>query len=232
LEGAGSKQSFANLNFLARENFPPLGSPKPSRDRGRIQTLFSTQTVDPTLEPKGSLDFPVTLNTGGDLDGSDFSAVDRASGGGLTEGFGFFPGVESEEWVGRESSNEPVEVSPQLPWFRESEIGECSFEVVLDSLVPDLKEIHSPIPILTFHGKVSITREDTSDDSDQRVGIRESSGKGFSWSRGLGCEISPIKTRSARKRAETILFSPESGYSSIPDIGVLRGMKSLARAKP
>jgi hypothetical protein len=46
-------------------------------------------------------------------------------------------------------------------------------------------------------------------------------------------EISPIKTRSARKRKEElVLLSVESLLPFTSDSRVLRGMKSLARAKP
>jgi hypothetical protein len=57
-------------------------------------------------------------------------------------------------------------------------------------------------------------------------------GKGFSWSRVLGCEISPIKTRSAHKKVVTLLETPEIIFSTISDIGAPRGMKSLARENP
>jgi hypothetical protein len=46
----------------------------------------------------------------------------------------------------------------------------------------------------------------------------------------LGFEISPIKTRSARKKkVETVQFSVESHLPIICENGALRGMKALAR---
>jgi hypothetical protein len=55
--------------------------------------------------------------------------------------------------------------------------------------------------------------------------------KVFSWSHGLGCEISPVKTRSARKKDEFSLKEPVKFSSTEHDHGALRGIKTLARAK-
>jgi hypothetical protein len=53
--------------------------------------------------------------------------------------------------------------------------------------------------------------------------------KDFVWSRGLGFETSPIKTRSARKKQnkETMSIVP----INFIDCGALRACKALARAK-
>jgi hypothetical protein len=52
--------------------------------------------------------------------------------------------------VVKDFSSEIVEDIPLIPGFRESEIGEISLGVVMDSLVPSYKEIISPIPIPTY----------------------------------------------------------------------------------
>lgn len=106
--------------------------------------------------------------------------------------------------MGLEIPGETMLVNHQFSAFRESDIGECSVGAVMDSLVLDLKEIPSSLTIPIFQGRTDISREVSSDSMHQdafahRVGSRDSTGKGFSWSRGLGCEISPINTRSARK---------------------------------
>jgi hypothetical protein len=59
----------------------------------------------------------------------------------------------------------------------------------------------------------------------------EGSGKDFTWSKGLGFEISPIKTQSARKKAVSLASTSDLHLSNFTDNGALRGMKSLARAK-
>lgn len=56
-------------------------------------------------------------------------------------------------------------------------------------------------------------------------------GKDFTWSKRLGFELSPLKTRSARKKAELTPL-PEVNLTTLTDLGALGGMKALARAKP
>jgi hypothetical protein len=56
-------------------------------------------------------------------------------------------------------------------------------------------------------------------------------GRKLAWSRGLSSEVSPIKTRSARKKQELGSSTTDLPSSSSLDKGALRGMKSLARAK-
>jgi hypothetical protein len=53
----------------------------------------------------------------------------------------------------------------------------------------------------------------------------------YTWSRGLGFETSPIKSRRARKKATPSRDSVEVVSSSTgSDIEALRGLKALARA--
>jgi hypothetical protein len=52
------------------------------------------------------------------------------------------------------------------------------------------------------------------------------------WSKGLGMDISPIKTRSVRKKKEAMGPSTvETHLPVINEFGALRGLKSLAREK-
>jgi len=64
------------------------------------------------------------------------------------------------------------------------------------------------------------------------VAVREvGKGKELAWSPGLGLEVSPIKTHSARKKlGSTPVMGTQHPVSSL-DLGVLRGIKSIARAK-
>jgi hypothetical protein len=59
----------------------------------------------------------------------------------------------------------------------------------------------------------------------------EVQGKRPAWSRGLGYEISPIKTRSAHKKLGNQPSTSVGTLSTNLELGVLRGMKSLARKK-
>jgi hypothetical protein len=66
----------------------------------------------------------------------------------------------------------------------------------------------SPTPIPTYQGRSVVRRIGPIGDSSSIEWNGEGSGKEFSWSRGLGFEISPIKTRSARKKAESVSTTP------------------------
>jgi hypothetical protein len=43
--------------------------------------------------------------------------------------------------------------------------------------------------------------------SDSVTGTRDEKGKSLAWSRGIGLEVSPIKTRSARRKLGTTSIS-------------------------
>jgi len=58
-----------------------------------------------------------------------------------------------------------------------------------------------------------------------------SSGKNIAWSQGLGLKLSPIKTRSARKKSGTNPSIPTTSSHSSIEQGALRGIESLTRAK-
>jgi hypothetical protein len=60
--------------------------------------------------------------------------------------------------------------------------------------------------------------------------VSEKVGKEYAWSRGLGVETSPIKTRSSRKKSTLATVDP-SGQISSTDGGALRALKALARKK-
>jgi len=118
-----------------------------------------------------------------------------------------------------------------LPRFREPELGEISIGVVMESLIPSYRETMSPTPIPTYQRRSIVSRVGTSGDTGLLENSREGTGKDYVWSRVLGYEISPIKTRSAQKKTVTIPTTPDLIFSNISDNGALRGMKSLAREK-
>jgi hypothetical protein len=100
---------------------------------------------------------------------------------------------------------------------------------MINSLVPPFREASSPIPLPTFLGKEFFNVSELSG----AIGVSSSSGetavKDLAWSRGLRLEVSPIKTRSARKKLGTNLSFSAQHLETHLEQGALRGMKSLAR---
>jgi hypothetical protein len=88
-------------------------------------------------------------------------------------------------------------------------LGDIASDPVLDNMINTLispvREITDPIPLKTYLGnevhKVSETRGalGASTSTGDPIGVD------LAWSRGLRLELSPIKTRSARKRLGTNL---------------------------
>jgi len=118
-----------------------------------------------------------------------------------------------------------------LPGCRDSYEHESSLSEVLDSLLPFLRDHQSIVPLLVYMGKV-VYKVSNSGDFLVTTGPRiEESGKEFAWSRGLGIEHSPLKTRSSRKKLVGVeSTSGDTGFST-NDSGALRVMKALARDK-
>jgi hypothetical protein len=138
---------------------------------------------------------------------------------------------DSEPETVEEPSCSPLVGTSLVPGFREPDYGDISLDRVLTSLVPSFREATSPIPLPTYLGKEVTHRAESSGDFGVTNCEGEETGKGFAWSRGLGYEFSPIKTRSARKKAGINSTFFAQHLSTNTDLGVLRGMKALARAK-
>ena len=102
---------------------------------------------------------------------------------------------------------------------------------ILDTLVPTYRETLSPTPIPTYQGRSVVRRVGSVGDTGTFERSGEGSGKEFTWSRGLGMDISPIKTRSARKKEVSDYTTPVTLTTNNTDNGALRSMKSLAREK-
>jgi hypothetical protein len=112
-------------------------------------------------------------------------------------------------------------------------LGDSAIGEVLETLVPSYKEVLSPVHLPIFQGRSAYHNTGSAGDSDLSESKGLKLGKDYTWSKGLGAEISPIKTRSARKRKEKLDLPPEvSVLPVIAENGALRGMKSLAREKP
>jgi hypothetical protein len=87
-----------------------------------------------------------------------------------------------------------------LPGLSESELGDSTLGVVLDSLLPSYKEVISPTPLPTFLGTTPFSQPDfvsSLDPPETRPLLPQ---RDYTWTRGHGFEHSPIKTRSARRK--------------------------------
>jgi hypothetical protein len=108
-------------------------------------------------------------------------------------------------------------------------------ELCLDSVTnitnPTLSGLVSPSPLPTYWGMEAYHGNLDSVMGVNVTGQRDDKGKTLAWSRGLGLEVSPIKTRSAHKILGLASITGVQTLVSTLDMGVLRGMKSLAREK-
>ena len=139
----------------------------------------------------------------------------------------FSPDVSSH--IPRSSQPEP-ELPTNLPSYRELEHEESNLTTVLDSLIPFIRGNDSTIKLSVFIGNLETVLEtELGDYSGKSTNIREAR-KEFAWSRGLSIEHSPVKTRSARKKA-SIEKVVEPSLRSSTDGGALRALKALTRSK-
>jgi hypothetical protein len=79
------------------------------------------------------------------------------------------------------------------PGFRESEEDDSTLSVVLDSLIPFIRDTNATVKLPVYLGKVVHVSNSGEGDGTSHTHT-EGAGKEFSWSRGLGIEHSPIKT--------------------------------------
>jgi hypothetical protein len=149
--------------------------------------------------------------------------------------------VASPERIDRDSSASPgrdfhrsssAVGEYNLPGCRESDLGDTDLGTVLESLVPSIKEVQSPITLTTYKGRSVYHRPEPDGGAGSSGSLVGVSGKEYTWSKGLGLETSLIKTRSARKKKETSgLITEGTHLPVISETGALRGLKSLAREK-
>jgi hypothetical protein len=103
------------------------------------------------------------------------------------------------------------------------------FHLLLDSLIPFIRDQNSSVQLPVFLGKSVITPSVGDVEASCSCSLDEKGGKEFAWSRGLGLEYSPVKTRSARKKSFVESQVTIPGTST--DCGALRALKALAQAK-
>jgi hypothetical protein len=125
-----------------------------------------------------------------------------------------------------------VEDSNIVLGYGEHVSSDHSLERIISALVPSYSETSSPTLIPTYLGKEVVVRTISIGHHRAPSGDGIVLGKDHAWSWGLGYEFSPIKTRSARKKAGTNDSYTAKKNPSNLEQGALRGMESLARAKP
>jgi hypothetical protein len=85
------------------------------------------------------------------------------------------------------------------------------------------------MPLPTILGLEALVTKVDSGSSSSHALVK--GGKAFSWSRGIGSELSPVKTRSSRKKKVGLSIQNSDNVPTSPDTRALREMKALARAK-
>lgn len=115
--------------------------------------------------------------------------------------------------------------------YRETDPDNFSLGETLESWVPLLREIHSMVSVSTFQCNIILTLMGSIDLVDQLEYYCEGDVPSYAWSKGMGFETSPIKTRSTWKRPSLTVNTHVSLSPTATDSRVLRGMKALARAR-
>jgi hypothetical protein len=115
--------------------------------------------------------------------------------------------------------------------YGEPDTSDHSLNRIISASVPSFSKNTSPIMLLTYLGKEVVARTSTMGQHSDPSGDGSATGKESVWSGGLGFELSPIKTRSAHKRAGKIDLLSAKQITTNLEHGALRGMKSLAREK-
>jgi len=116
-----------------------------------------------------------------------------------------------------------------LPGYREAKED--------DSLLSDLPSSSSTLPLVPssssqlpiFRGKELIDLSLKAGTSNNLPSLKDRNE--FVWSRGLGTELSPLQTRSSRKKKESAGSLPETTENPPLDGKALRALKALARTK-
>ena len=116
-----------------------------------------------------------------------------------------------------------------LPGYQESEEEASILTKTLDSLLPNHSVLGLTQPLSVVLGKKAIvSSSEIGSTSTQLVG---KGGKSFSWSRGLASELSPVKTRSSRKKLLSLSHSEDVCVPTSLVSGALIALKAQAREK-
>jgi len=126
-------------------------------------------------------------------------------------------------------STGPTDPFVLLSGYRQPEENEDSLLAALSSstLAQFLPDSASQLPI--FRGKEHIAPStDAGTSSSHQARTLD---KSFAWSRGIGVELSPLQTRSARKKKDCLSTKLTVLVVSTQDGKALRAMKAIARSK-
>ena len=108
---------------------------------------------------------------------------------------------------------------------------DSSLNEVLESLIPYLHDPSYTVPLLVYLGNSVYKKLSRGGEASTSCQYGEGNVKEFQWSRGLGIEYSPIKTRSARKKCSTSSSQQLVSVSPSIDSGELRAVKYLSPTK-
>lgn len=116
-----------------------------------------------------------------------------------------------------------------LPGYGELELDEPTLSDVLDSLIPFVRGNKNITKLPVYKGKSMVGSRQDSEVNSSRVNSGE--GKEFAWTRGVGIELSPLKTRSSQKKLASHIQDKIDFSSSPIDGGPLRAVKAQAWEK-
>jgi hypothetical protein len=129
-----------------------------------------------------------------------------------------------------------------LPGYTELSQSELQLDTMFPSATTANTLPFDSIPIYTYLGNTIIqptlpspdkpsTSNSPSLDQPSFSNLPTSTNPDPHWSRGIGLELSPLKTRSARKRTQAGLKATGNSAPATTK-GALRGLKALARGDP
>jgi hypothetical protein len=115
-----------------------------------------------------------------------------------------------------------------LPGYSQpTDEGSKLLEALNSSFSADPPENFTHLPV--YRGKELINSASGEGSSSSRP--TESAQKTYAWSRGIGVELSPLQTRSSRKKKEILNNTLDPAVIPSQDGKALRAMKALARSK-
>jgi hypothetical protein len=120
---------------------------------------------------------------------------------------------------------------PLISRLSEPTAGLSSITTVMNSLVPLSRESFSPIPLPTYIGNTYLAPPSSPGATTSSLTNPTDPPLNYTWSRGLGSDFSPVKTRSTRKKLLRETNPSTVLDSSTTESGALRAVKALARGK-
>jgi len=108
-----------------------------------------------------------------------------------------FPNSHATKWI----TGMGVDLGGTDPYllssYLEAILGECSLREMLESLVHPTQEANTSVSLTTYQGNCILPLPDFTDLVNLYELLCGGVGSSYAWSKGMGFETSPIKTRSA-----------------------------------